>query len=77
MGKTIKLEVKMAGQYLIPKGKKVTFTFDEKQMLYYAGSDGEIFGLAQYLRKGKPAQLKQLGTSFCGCVVKAFPENGG
>lgn len=74
MRKAIKLEVVMAGQFPIPKGKKVTFTFSEKQMLYYAESDGEVFGLAQYLKKGKAVQLKQLGTRFCGSVVKVFPE---
>lgn len=74
MRKTIKLQVLMAGQYVIPSGKKVKFTFDEKQMLYYAESDGKVFGLAQFLKKGKAVQLKRLGDCFYGCVVKSSPQ---
>ena len=64
----------MAGQFPIPEGKKVKFTFNEKEKLYYAESDGKVFGLAQYLKKGKAVQLKQLGNCFCGCVVKSLRE---
>lgn len=64
----------MAGQFPIPEGKKITFTFNEELKLYYAESEGKVFGLAQYLKKGKAGQLKQLGNSFGGCVIKSLPK---
>ena len=64
----------MAGKYRIPCGKKVRFRLDRGTNLYYAETDGQAFGLAQYLVKGKPVQLKQLGNTFDGCVVETDPE---
>ena len=63
----------MAGKYRIPCGKKVRFRLDRGTNLYYAETDGQAFGVAQFLVKGKRVQLKMLGYTFDGCVVESDP----
>lgn len=73
MRRMMRIQVLMAGQYPIPRGKRVVFTFHEENNLYYAESDGKVFGLAQALQKGNEDSLQELGKCFAGCVVKTKP----
>lgn len=74
MKKTMKLQVLMAGNYDISKGKRIDFSLDEKKDIYIASCEKAAFGVLKALIYGNKAQLKQLGVNFSGIAVKVIPK---
>ena len=70
----MKLEVLMAKNEGIVKGKRIDFELDQRSRLYIASCGGTAFGVAKKLMYGKKQQLKQMGHSFSGIAVKVIPE---
>lgn len=74
MKKTMKLQILMAGNYDISKGKKIDFCLDEQKNIYIASCEKAAFGLLKALIRGNRAQLRKMGTNFSGTAIKVLPE---
>lgn len=70
----MKLQVLMAGNYDISKGKRIDFSLDKEKDIYIASCEKYAFGVLKALIYGNKAQLKQLGINFSGIAVKVIPE---
>lgn len=68
MTKKIRISVLLADDYDIAVGKKVDFKRNDKFL--FAEIDGSSIGIAREIKKGTQEQLKQLGDSFSGVIVK-------
>lgn len=68
MTKKIRISVLLADDYDIAVGKKVDFKRNDEFL--FAEIDGSSIGIAREIKKGTQEQLKQLGNSFSGVIVK-------
>lgn len=68
MTKKIRISVLLADDYDIAVGKKVDFKRNDEFL--FAEIDGSGIGIAREIKKGTQEQLKQLGDSFSGVIIK-------
>lgn len=68
MTKKIRISVLLADDYDIAVGKKVDFKRVDEFL--YAEIGGSSMGIAREVKKGTQEQLKQLGDSFSGVIIK-------
>lgn len=74
MKKAMKVQILMAGDYDISKGKKIDFSLDEKKNIYIAFCENAAFGILKTLIRGNRTQLRKMGTNFSGTAIKVTPE---
>lgn len=73
MKKVIKLQVLMAGDYSIARGKKIDFQLDTEKGIYIASCEGEAFGVLKALLCGTRGDLGRLGCQFSGTAIRVAP----
>lgn len=68
MTKKIRISVLLADDYDIAIGKKIEF--ERKDDFLFAMIEGNSIGLVKEIKRGTQGQLKELGDTFSGVIVK-------